>query len=276
MAYESQISFTLDTICPWTYIAKKRLDRALAEHARSASAAKVCFTVRFLPYQLHPDLPPHNQDRWAWLRDSEFAGSEELITAAQARLTAAAGRHNDDDDDGLALGLAGAVANTLEAHRVLHCAQEERGPAAAGLLVDALFRRYFADGAGPADQGVLVAACVEAGMSETEAKALVVEEDRGGGGRGLAEVRRAVAEQRINGVDSVPTVLLEGRKRDITLVGRGRWVSTPRRYRPLSRRARDGEGGLVVCRHIVTVILAITRIRPRPTPYRDSVQGINQ
>ncbi|KAL8392956.1 hypothetical protein RB595_002954 [Gaeumannomyces hyphopodioides] len=214
MAYESQIFFTLDTICPWTYIAKKRLDRALAEHAQSASAARVRFTLRFLPYQLQPDLPPHNQDRWAWLRDTEFGGSEERVAAAHARLMAERG--GDGDGDGLVLGFAGAVANTLEAHRVLHRVQEDRGPLAAGLLVDALFCRYFADGAGPADEAMLVAACVEAGLPKAEARALVVE-DRGG--RGLAEVRRAMAEQRIDGVDSVPRVLLEGRKRDITLVG---------------------------------------------------------
>ncbi|KLU86538.1 hypothetical protein MAPG_05550 [Magnaporthiopsis poae ATCC 64411] len=131
MAYESQIFFTLDTTCPWTYIAKKRLDKALAAHAQSPAAAQVRFTIRFLPYQLHPDLPVREQDS-------------------------------------------------------------------------------------PAAEGMLVAACVEAGLSEAEARVLVVE-DRGG--RGLAEVRRAIAEQRINGVDSVPWILMEGRKRDITLVG---------------------------------------------------------
>lgn len=192
-----------------TYIAKKRLDEALAQHSRSPLADKVAFTVHFLPYQLQPSLPADDQDRWAWLRDTEFGGSEEGV-ATYARLMA---EHHGAE---LALGFAGRVANTLEAHRVLYRVQQDHGPIAAGLLVDELFRRYFEDGASPSAVATLLAACVRAGVPESEAKALVVD-DRGGSG--LVEVQRLVRQQKINGVDTVPTIMFEGGKRDLTLVG---------------------------------------------------------
>lgn len=57
-------------------------------------------------------------------------------------------------------------------------------------------------------------ALADAGVPESEAKSFV--EDKSDG---LMDVKLKVREQAGNGVDSVPTIVFEGRKRDLTLVG---------------------------------------------------------
>lgn len=59
-----------------------------------------------------------------------------------------------------------------------------------------------------------MAACAAAGLSDAEAKTLVEDASEG-----LMDVKSAMREQAGNGVDSVPYVVVEGRRRDFTLVG---------------------------------------------------------
>ena len=57
-------------------------------------------------------------------------------------------------------------------------------------------------------------ATTEAGIPEDEAKIFI--EDRNDG---LLDVKNLIREQEGNGVDSVPTIMFEGKRRDLTLVG---------------------------------------------------------
>jgi len=66
MVYDSQISFTLDTICPWTYLAKKRMDIALKQFRSSPEAKDVNFTVKYFPYQLYPEASKQGEDKYEW------------------------------------------------------------------------------------------------------------------------------------------------------------------------------------------------------------------
>ncbi|KAJ9133479.1 Thioredoxin-like protein [Coniochaeta hoffmannii] len=213
--YESQITFTLDTICPWTYLAKRRLDAALAQ-ARSLpeiTSHDIIFKPPLIrPYQLYPDFPADDgggTDKYAWYRDTKYDGSEERMQT-YARLMASYGA-----EAGINFSLRGVISNTLEAHRVIQQVQEERGPEAAGRVVDALYRAYFEEEKAPASVETLVAACQEAGIGRDEAERLVSERREDA----LRETKRMVLEQKMDGVDSVPSIRIEGRRRDITLVG---------------------------------------------------------
>lgn len=223
--YESQITFTLDTICPWTYLAKKRLDAALASRAPAASS-KVNFTLRIAPYQLYPNFGPP-QDKHGWQRDAKHLGSEEEM----ARYTALLTRHGEAC--GVRFRFGGVIADTLQAHRVIQYFQTQQsegvaagkegeegaaeGPARGSRgsrIVDALYRMYFEEEQDPSAADTLVAACVEAGVAEEEARRVVEDESEG-----LAEVKALLRESAMNGIDSVPHIVFEGRRRDITLVG---------------------------------------------------------
>lgn len=204
--YDSQISFTLDTVCPWTYVAKKRLDAALAQIPADVSA-KVNFSLRILPHQLYPGFGPA-RDKHAWYRDTKFFGAEDRMAVFAQRMGeygAAAGVH---------FSFRGVVADTLHAHRVIQYFQEAAGPKTASRVVDALYKMYFEQEQDPSSRVTLVAACVEAGLDEKEATRVVEDESEG-----LMDVGALLRESASNGIDSVPHIVFEGRRRDLTLVG---------------------------------------------------------
>jgi len=57
-------------------------------------------------------------------------------------------------------------------------------------------------------------ACTEAGIPEAEAKKVIEDKDEG-----LQETKMKIREQASNGVDSVPYVVFEGKRRDVTIQG---------------------------------------------------------
>lgn len=165
--------------------------------------------MKFLPYQLYPNFPADDaQDKYAWYRDEKYGGSEERMDM-YTKLMSSYG-----EPIGINFKFGGTIANTLQAHRVMQYYQEHSDAETASKLINALYRMYFEEEKHPSSAATLTAACKEAGINESEAKKLVDDETEG-----LADVKSAFQESRMNGIDSVPHITIEGRKRDITLVG---------------------------------------------------------
>ncbi|KAL5321433.1 hypothetical protein ACEPPN_009391 [Leptodophora sp. 'Broadleaf-Isolate-01'] len=195
--YDSTINFTLDTICP-----SLRLVRA------TDASSKVNFTVVYHPYQLYPGASIEGEDKYEWYKKSKYGDSEEkmkMYTTLMSAYGASAG---------ITYKFGGTVANTLPAHRVIQHFQERNGPAVADSLINSLYRQYFEEEKHPGSKETLMAACKEAGIDEQDAEAVIADEDEG-----LMETKGRIREQAGNGVDSVPFVVVEGRRRDITLQG---------------------------------------------------------
>jgi predicted DsbA family dithiol-disulfide isomerase len=178
-----------DAICPWCYIGKRQMERALAQ------VAGLEFRVGWRPFQLNPDMPPEGVDR-ATYRLAKF-GSAERSAELDARITAA----------GEAVGLdfrfdrMTRTPNTVDAHRVIRLAGE------AGVqdaVVERLFHAYFAEGRDIGDTDTLAGLAAEAGMD-----AAAVSRHLAG-----AEGRDAVLEEdamaRRAGLSGVPTFALDG------------------------------------------------------------------
>lgn len=144
-------------------------------------------------------------------------------------------------DIGITFRFGGTIANTLQAHRVVQAVQERHGAQMTDRLVDALYVAYFEREMHPASEETLKTALSEAGVEESEATELVVDRSEG-----LMVTKMAIREQGANGVDSVPYIIIEGRRRDFTLEGaregqnsflrhayanidRIQWMSTSRR-----------------------------------------------
>ncbi|MGQ7791801.1 DsbA family oxidoreductase [Faunimonas sp. B44] len=184
------IDVVSDVMCPWCYIGKRRLEKALA------LAAPLAVAVRWRPYQLDPTLPPEGKDRGAYLSDK--FGDPGRIAAMHERLS----------ETGAAEGIAFDFAairvspNTLDAHRL------SRWALTAGVqdaVIEALFRAYFVEGRNVGDQEVLVAIAAEAGMEpEVVARLLAGDADR-------ARIEEEVALARRVGVTGVPTFILADR-----------------------------------------------------------------
>lgn len=185
------IEIVSDAICPWCWIGKRRLDRALAILPPGLDV-----TVTWRPFELNPGTPPSGIDRQAY-RIAKF-GSLEQSQAMDARV-AAAGR-----PDGLSFrhDLMQRTPNTIDAHRLIWLSGE------AGRqheLVEALFAAYFQHGRDIGDPAVLADTAEEAGLERGQAEAMLASD------LGRAEVEAGLARSRGLGISGVPTVLATGR-----------------------------------------------------------------
>jgi predicted DsbA family dithiol-disulfide isomerase len=176
-----------DPVCPWCYIGKANLDRALGQHPGHP------FRVEWHPFQLNPDMPRQGMDRAAYL-EAKFGGRENAARA-YAQVEAAAGRA------GITLDVASVpfASNTLDAHRLIHWAGLEGRQNA---MVDALFRAYWHAGRNIGDPETLAQIAGEVEMDPMAvARLLASDADRDD-----IAARDADAQQK--GVRAVPTFLI--------------------------------------------------------------------
>ena len=69
MAEAIKLDIMSDPICPWCYIGKAHLDRALQDHPDHP------FAIEWHPFQLNPDMPREGMDRRSYL-ERKFGGKE--------------------------------------------------------------------------------------------------------------------------------------------------------------------------------------------------------
>ena len=62
-----------DTVCPWCYIGKKRLEKAISNHKDTK------FKQTWRPFQLNPGMPPDGMDRQEYLI-SKFGSADAAKT----------------------------------------------------------------------------------------------------------------------------------------------------------------------------------------------------
>jgi predicted DsbA family dithiol-disulfide isomerase len=178
-----------DVVCPWCFIGKRRLEKALG-------LADVPLTIRWRPFQLDPTIPPEGKSREEYLR-RKF-GSDERIRRLHDNVANVGAKDGID----FAFDRIAVSPNTLDAHRLI------RWAGAAGVqeeIVEALFRAYFLEGRNIGDHTVLVSIAAAAGMDrEMVAARLASEEDR-------AVVRQEIEAAQQMGVSGVPTFIIASR-----------------------------------------------------------------
>ncbi|KAH8724180.1 thioredoxin-like protein [Phaeosphaeriaceae sp. PMI808] len=209
MAYDSTITFTLDTICPWTYLGFIRLKKALTSWTSANADSPVTFTLKLAPFQLYPDFSSSGEDKYEWYKKERYNDSKERMQMYIDYMTTL-GRADGVEFD----FQGGVIANTLHAHRILQYLQNNKSPSDALKALELPYQQYFTKRAHPSSPATLLQACIAGGLTEAEAKALVEDESEE-----LLETKAAMREQVGNAVDSVPYVVFEGKRRDFTLVG---------------------------------------------------------
>src|ERR1700737_2326766 len=120
-----------DVVCPWCYLGKRRLERAIG------LLPQLEFAVRWHPFRLDPTIPPGGIDRRDYLTNK--FGSLDAIAATHVNLTALGER------EGIVFrfGAIRRAPNTVDAHRLIRWAGVV---GLAGPMVECLFRAYFAEG----------------------------------------------------------------------------------------------------------------------------------
>lgn len=176
-----------DPVCPWCYIGKANLDRALESRPDHP------LRIDWHPFQLNPSMPPEGADRRAYL-EAKFGGRLEAARAYAQVMEAG-------ERAGLEINIERIERqpNTLNAHRLIHWAGIEGRQTA---VVAALFRAYFRDGRDIGDRATLVAIAQESGMDgAVVARLLEGETD-------ADDLLARDADARRKGVRAVPTFVL--------------------------------------------------------------------
>ena len=177
------IEIASDVVCPWCYIGKRRLEKALESLQGEVEAR-----IEWLPFQLNPDMPAGGVAR-AEYRRAKF-GSLEKGRALDARVA----------QEGAGEGIAFAfermqrTPNTAAAHQLIDLAQKQgKGNA----VVDALFRAYFEEAKDIGDAAVLKSIAEREGVTGWPGK------------ENTGEVKEKEERVRDLGISGVPTFIFD-------------------------------------------------------------------
>jgi predicted DsbA family dithiol-disulfide isomerase len=182
-----RIEMVSDVVCPWCFIGKRRLEKAIARNP--SIPVEVCFR----PYFLNPWVPREGMSRDEYL--TRKFGSPERYRGIGQRVAHAAA----------AEGLAYAPdkikrqPNTLDCHRLIAWAGEIGN---AAPMKQRLMELYFTEGGDLSDREVLVRAAAECGLDADRVRRRLAGED---------DVERVESEANAAkdaGIDGVPCFIL--------------------------------------------------------------------
>lgn len=175
-----------DVICPWCYVGKRRLERALRQVGNA-----VRIQVAWRPFQLNPTMPQDGMDRTAYL-EAKF-GSLDTFTEMEQRLLEVGG----SEQIPFAFEKIVRTPNTFLAHRLIwHAGQQDCQDA----VVDQLFKGYFEEGLDIGSTTVLAQLSERAGL---KADQFLTSEE------GVAEVKAEESVGHQLGIRGVPYFVLD-------------------------------------------------------------------
>nr|WP_325248275.1 DsbA family oxidoreductase [Amylibacter sp.] len=183
----TKLDIISDPICPWCYIGKTKLDRALGKHPEHD------LVIEWHPFQLNPTMAREGMDRREYL-ETKFGGKDGAVNVYGAIAQAA-------EDAGIEINFEGIkrTPSTLNAHRLLHWAALEGRQNA---VVDRLFKAYFKDGQDISDHDVLVDIASGTGLDGDMIRRLLESE------ADVSEIQERDAAAREQGVTGVPCFVI--------------------------------------------------------------------
>lgn len=186
-----QLDVISDTVCPWCYIGKKRLDKAVSAWDRK----DVEIAISWRPYQLDATIPPEGVDRQKYY-ERKF-GSERAKEAGKM-----ISELGEKEGINFAFDQIKRSPNTLDSHRLV------RWAGSAGLQMEAvelLFKRYFEEGEDVGKAEVLIEVASDIGMDVDLVKELLTSD----ADRKQVEYEDHMAREM--GVTGVPCFLFENK-----------------------------------------------------------------
>lgn len=172
-----------DVICPWCYVGKRRLERALK------TWDGVPVNIRWRPFQLNPTMPRNGMDRRQYL-DAKFASPAAAQAIYDQVSTAGTEEGIHFDFERIA-----RTPNTFAAHRLIwlaghHDKQDE--------MVEMLFRQYFLEGGDIGNIETLSQAAAHAGLDRAAIETFLA------GDGGIEAVKAEEAAGHRVGIRGVP------------------------------------------------------------------------
>jgi predicted DsbA family dithiol-disulfide isomerase len=192
MSSKLHIDVWSDVVCPWCYIGKRRLERALSTFPHRDDVEVV-----HRSYQLHPDMPRGETTSRREMLKGKYDLSDDQVETLDERMERLAA------EDGLDYDLSGGVTgNTLDAHRLVHHA---KALGRQDAMVERLFRAYFTERRSIFDVNSLVELAGDVGLDPNEAQAAL------SGSRYAEAVDADCKEAALLGARGVPLFVIAGR-----------------------------------------------------------------
>ena len=185
-----RIDVVSDVVCPWCFIGKKRLEKAIRMQP------DIPVEVHYRPYFLNDWIPPEGMSREQYLT-TKFGSPDRYLGIAQRVRAAAAA-------EGLvyASDKINRQPNTADAHRLIHWAE---GIGKAPEMKQRLMDLYFTEGADLTNRAVLVQAAADVGLDAEDVRnALDSDKD-------VAEIEREANAAKEAGIQGVPMFILGGK-----------------------------------------------------------------
>jgi predicted DsbA family dithiol-disulfide isomerase len=177
-----------DVVCPWCYIGKTRLEKALADYPGEV-------TVTYRAFQLDPS-PVRYPIPTKVAVGQKFGGGDraEQMFARVSAIGAGDGLHMDFDRS--------VAANTFDAHRLIVWAGRQGRQID---MVNALYRAHFTDGVDVGSRPALARIAGSIGLDEAAALNYLNSDD------GTDHVNADIEEAAALGISSVPTFVINNR-----------------------------------------------------------------
>ena len=189
-----KIDIWSDVACPWCYLGKRRLDRAMARYRESSDALPV--EIEYHSYQLNPDLPVDYEGGHSEYLKGRLGMSPAQIEASNrtmAEMGEAVGAEYHMDRV--------VISNTAKVNELLHFAKVHGKQAE---LKERLFQAYWTEGRRLGRMDELVELAGDIGLDREAARqALKVGEFAGA-------VRADLEQARRYGIQGVPFFVLDG------------------------------------------------------------------
>jgi predicted DsbA family dithiol-disulfide isomerase len=185
-----RIDVVSDVVCPWCFIGKRRLEKALA------LKPSVPVEVHWHPYFLNDWIPRDGIAREDYLT-TKF-GSPERYKGIAQRVAAAAAA------DGLtyAMDKISRQPNTLDAHRLIKWAD---GIGKAAEMKQRLMDLYFTEGADLTNHATLVQAAADVGLDAEDVRAALASD------QDVAVVEQEAQQAKEAGIEGVPMFIFGGK-----------------------------------------------------------------
>lgn len=178
-----KIDVVSDVVCPWCYIGKRRLEKAMQQ-----LSSEYTFEVEYHPFELNPQMPAQGANQRAYLVDK--FGSEdryEQITNHTTQVAATEGLTFNFDKQNIS-------PNTRKAHAIVQLAKLKGKELA---VVEDLFKAYFTEGVDLSNDENLIAVAVQAGL-ERESVALLLADENAL--KNIAAMEKEMSKLGISGV----------------------------------------------------------------------------
>ena len=182
-----KIDIISDTVCPWCFIGKRRLERALAMRPN------ITAEITWHPFQLNPEMPPDGIERQIYLK-AKFGSSERAKdiyrTVDQASVCEKLDLQLDDIK---------RMPNSLQSHRLLHYARRHDKQ---DVVAENLFQSYFFYGIDIGSIAHLIKIAAESGLDGEDVRSYMESSED------IELVRGHDLQSRKLGVSGVPCFII--------------------------------------------------------------------